>query len=205
MSRGQVKVEMTSMQRLVQIIQFERQGAPEALIQNYMLEAAESLAEACVATVDVELQGNANVSRYDFTHCLPDGMEVAGVNNVLVCGECLDTLEKCNPCSRGFALVNPTCIEIQPCPPNEKFTFCVSLRPTAVCSELPDCFARHRRYIHHYVTGRLAMQSDEEWGNSREASFHTRKAESLKRTAAARESRHHDMSARNNNRAGCII
>lgn len=198
------KVNMQSMANLVQILQFEREGAPIALIQSFMLEAAEELANACVATIDIPIKGNPLVETYDFTHCIPDGLEVASIETVIVCGQCLDPYEKCDPCPNGWKLESPTCIRMKPCPP-EGFTVCAVLRPTEMCNQLPDCFARHRRFFHHYVSGRLALMDNEDWGSKSEARYNLRKADAIKQSTAVRESRGNSSAVRSNDAAGCLI
>lgn len=204
MPQGNVNVEMKSMNSLVQVLQFQFNGAPISLIQMLMLDAAEELASACVATLDIELEGDPNVNDYDFSHCIPEGLEVAGVEAVIVCGECLLPYEKCDKCPNGWQLSSPTCITLKPCPP-EKFQICVSLRPTEMCNALPDCFARHRRFFRHYVAGELSLMENEEWGSRSGARYHTRKAQGIKSSAAMRERRGHSSANRTNDGAGCLI
>ena len=204
MAQGQVKVEQQSLAGLVQLLQYEREGAPIALIQTLMCEAAEELANACVATLDIDIKGDPCVEDYDFSHCIPDGLEVASVETVIVCGQCIGPYDKCDACPRGWKLVAPTCIRMKPCPP-EGFTVCVVLRPTQMCNQLPDCFARHKRFFHHYVSGRLALMSNEEWGNRSEAQYNLRRADAIKNSTAVRERRGNSSANRNNDSAGCLI
>lgn len=204
MPQGQVRVEHTPLTSLVQTLQYEHDGAPVSLIQSLMLEAAEELANACVATLEVEMKGDPNVEEYDFTHCIPEGLEVASVESIIVCGMCIGPYEKCDPCPNGWKLESPTCIRIKPCPP-EHFTVCLVMRPTEMCNQLPDCFARHRRFLHHYVAGRLALMENEKWASRSGARYHLRKADALKNSTAVRERRGNHTDTMYNDRAGCAI
>jgi len=204
MAQGRVNVQYESMQSLIQIIQYQRNGAPIALIQELLRQGAEELAEACVATLDIEFDGDPNVNDYDFAHCIPEGLELDSIEAVIVCGQCLGPYDKCDACPNGWQLNGPTCITLKPCPP-EQFTVCVVLRPTEACNELPDCFARHRTYFHHYVNGHLALMTDEDWGNASEARYYLRRADAKKKAAAVRGVRNYHTATQNNNDAGCLI
>ena len=197
-------VAMSSMKALTQILQFEFDGAPLPLIQAYMLEGAQELATACVGTLDIEIEGDPHTTDYDFSHCIPDGLEVTTVTQIIVCGECLLPYQKCDQCPNGWELLSTTCIRVKPCPP-EGFTVCAVLAPTEACGELPECFARHRRYFHHYVAGRLAMMENESWGSRSAANYNRRKADGLRQSAAVRESRGNSNAPRNNDGAGRLI
>lgn len=198
------EVSYTNMNAMISIIQFEFDGAPLSLIQAYLLEAAQELATACVGTMDLQIEGNPLVNDYDFSHMIPDNMEVFAVPYIMVCGECLYPYDKCDPCPNGWSLLSPTCIRVKPCPP-EGFTVCVVLQPTEACSQLPDCFGRHRRYFHHYVAGRLAMMENETWGSRSLAIFHRRKADGLRQATAVRETRGNTNAHRSNDGAATLI
>ena len=182
-------IEMESMQSLVQTIQFLRQGVPAQLIQTFLQEAAEELATAHIGQVEIDIQGDHHVDTYDFSHCIPDGVEVMSVGFVRVCGECVYPIDKCDPCPRGFEMLSDTCLKMYPCPPNDTFSICLSLRPSEACNALPKCFAKHRNFLRNYVNGQLAMMQGEEWSSERTARMYIRKADGLKKALAAQVSR----------------
>lgn len=204
MTKGAARIEKTSMGPTIKRLQFEFEGVPEPLLQILLLNAAQELAEACVGTIDIDLMGHPDVREYEFSHCIPEGLEVVSIAQVIVCGQCLEPYDKCDPCPKGYQLRSPTCIDIQPCPP-EKFTVCVVLRPTEACNSLPDCFARHRNYLYHAVAGMLSLQDGEEWASRTKARFHVRKAAGLRSSAAMRETRGHASAPASNEQGACLI
>lgn len=180
-----------SIDDLVKILQFKRPGVPAELARLQILEAARYLASSKVGSIEATIKTHEGTTEYSLANCIPDGHELNSVEQVIVCGECIPQIEKCDPCPTGWQLTSFDCIRVEPCPP-ESFVVCLNLQPTMEACSLHTCFMRHREYLLAQAEGELALMEGEKWASASVARFKLRKAAGMQRSIAVREQRGYD-------------
>ena len=196
----------TDLNFLISVLQSQLIKLPEPLARYELLCAAQHYSQACIATIDVEIHTQNCVSDYFLDDHIPEGYKASGFEAIKYCGECIDPIDKCDPCPRGYELLDESAIRIHPEPRSdgESIELCINLRPTSNNCNLPGIFTdRVGKEILEKAKAELMLYVDKPWSDRRQAVFHLRRANASRVNEAVTQSRGYDRRSRKTE--GCPV
>lgn len=176
-------LEMDSGEQVMADVNFEIDGLTHVLLARTLNRAVRNLAQAGILQPIVKVPVQCGVPEVKFDRYVPDGYSVTAIEIVKYCGECLDPIEKCDPCPRGYRVDDLCQITMFPAPSTDSATdleLCLMVKPSREVCEYPkEVIEKYDQTLYHGMMNLLLQMPGKDWTDPRLAAYHGQQFETL--------------------------